>query len=230
MALRAGRAGSHHRPGVNPSLAGTEGPGLRRALLWRSLLGQGLEYCSLWRRRAVGADPQGGWALRGTAIAEFDGGPAEVRYRVITDDRWQTRRVHVGVVHGDRKRALRLEADGTGRWWSGAAQMLQFSGLVDVDLGIGASTNTLPIRRLGLSVGESAELVAAWVRFPDLRVERLPQRYTRLSDRRYLYESLDSDFKAEFEVDDLGLVVRYEGWCERIAVFDPPRPEATGSG
>jgi len=100
---------------VNSPLAGRSGPGLRRALLWRSLLGQGLEYCSLWRRRAVGADPQGGWALRGTAIAEFDGGPAEVRYRVITDDRWQTRRVHVEVVHDDRERALGLEADGTGR-------------------------------------------------------------------------------------------------------------------
>ena len=91
-----------------------------------------------------------------------------------------------------------------------------------MDLGIGASTNTLPMRRLSLPVGGATEVHAAWVRFPDLELERLPQRYTRLADRRYRYESLDSGFTAELDVDDLGLVVLYPGWCERVAAFAPP--------
>ena len=90
-----------------------------------------------------------------------------------------------------------------------------------MDLGIGASTNTLPIRRLDLEVGEAAEIVAAWVRFPELSLEPLPQRYTRLAEDRFRYESLDSGFTAEILVDDLGLVVHYTGWCERVADFDP---------
>lgn len=171
-----------------------------------------------------------GWALRGTAVTEYDGVPAEIRYRVVCDRDWRTRRVHVGAVHGDRKRSLRLRASGDGRWWSGDREVAEFAGCLDVDLAIGASTNTLPIRRLELPVGSAAEIDAAWVQFPGLDLERLPQRYTRLAEDRYRYESLDSDFSADLEVDDLGLVFRYQGWCERVAAFDPEPPAASDPG
>ena len=88
---------------------------------------------------------------------------------------------------------------------------------IDADLGISPSTNTLPIRRLNLAVGESRELTAAWVRFPELTVEPLAQRYTRLAERRYRYESTVSGFTAELEVDDLGLVISYENIWQRVA-------------
>jgi uncharacterized protein len=190
-------------------------------VLWRSLLEAGLEYCGLWRY-PVPDSPAPGWALRGTAVAEYQGVPTEVRYRVVCDHRWNTLSVRVGVVQEGRKRSLRLRPSGDGRWLSGDEDVEQYRGCTDVDLGIGASTNTLPIRRLGLSEGQSASIDAAWVRFPDLQLERLPQRYTRLAGDRYRYESLDSGFTADLEVDDLGLVVNYPGWCERVTAFDPP--------
>jgi hypothetical protein len=194
-----------------------------RVLMWRSLRETGLEYCGLWRYLVPGSQAFG-WALRGTAVGEYQGVPTEVRYRVVCDDLWNTRSVHIGVVQGHSKRALRLRPTGGGRWASGGDDVPQHRGCTDVDLGIGASTNTLPIRRLGLAVGQSARIDAAWVRFPDLRLERLPQRYTRLAEDRYRYESLDSGFTADLEVDDLGLVVNYPGWCERVAAFDSPGP------
>lgn len=195
--------------------------GLRRALLWRSLTGLGVEYCGLWRYSVPDSPNASGWAPRGTAVAEFGGVPAEVRYRVVCDPFWRTRRVHVGVVRGAGKTALRLEADGAGRWLSGGREVPEYEGSLDVDLGIGASTNTLPVRRLNLAVGGVAEIVAAWVRFPDLSLERQPHRYTRLAEDRYRYESLDSGFTAELIVDELGLIVHYSGWCERVASYDP---------
>ena len=85
----------------------------------------------------------------------------------------------------------------------------EFEGLVDVDLQVTPATNTLPIRRLQLGVGESAETDALWVRFPELALERLPQRYTRTGEFRYTYESRGGAFRAELEVDAQGLVVRY---------------------
>jgi uncharacterized protein len=200
-------------------------PQLYRTVLWRSLTGQGLEYCGLWRYPVPG-ETAPGWALRGTAVAEYEGVPTEVRYRVICDGQWRTRTVHVGVVQGERKRSLRLGAE-AGRWRSGDQEVRQYEGCVDIDLGIGASTNTLPIRRLRPAVGQAVELDAAWVRFPDLELERLPQRYTRVAEDRYRYESLDSGFTADLDVDDLGLVIRYPGWCERVSEFDPPDPETT---
>ena len=51
-------------------------------------------------------------------------------------------------------------------------------------------------------------------------VQPLPQRYTRLAERTYLYESLRDGvvvFHARLEVDGTGLVERYEGLFERIA-------------
>lgn len=35
------------------------------------------------------------------------------------------------------------------------------------------------------------------------------QRYTRVAERRYLYESLDSGYQAELTVQDDGIVVQY---------------------
>lgn len=75
----------------------------------------------------------------------------------------------------------------------------------------------MPIRRLAPRIGDAVEVTAAWVRFPELTIEPLPQRYTRLADRHYRYESGGGSFVAEIEVDELGLVTEYEGGWRRIA-------------
>ena len=89
----------------------------------------------------------------------------------------------------------------------------------DIDLEISPSTNTIPIRRLNLGIGKESEVSAAWVRFPGLTVEPLHQRYARTGTNRYRYAS--RDFATDLEVDDLGLVTRYEGGWSRDAVAEP---------
>ncbi|MFZ0864002.1 MAG: putative glycolipid-binding domain-containing protein, partial [Candidatus Sulfotelmatobacter sp.] len=71
------------------------------------------------------------------------------------------------------------------------------------------------IRRLSLQVGSSESIIAAWVKFPELTVQPLSQRYTRLSKDTYRYQS-NTGFSAEIVVDDLGLVTAYRGGWERI--------------
>jgi len=78
------------------------------------------------------------------------------------------------------------------------------------------ATNTLPIRRLNLEVGQSQQVTAAWLKFPELKLEILFQLYTRLSPQRYRYQS-GTSFSAELLVDDLGLVTVYPGGWERTA-------------
>jgi hypothetical protein len=87
-----------------------------------------------------------------------------------------------------------------------------------VDLAITPATNTLPIRRLQLQVGHSESVTAAWVKVPELTVQPLPQRYTRLTKNSYRYES-SNGFSAEIFVDDLGLVITYSGGWEQIAAL-----------
>lgn len=57
----------------------------------------------------------------------------------------------------------------------------------------------------------TSTMVAAWVRFPQLEVAPLAQRYTRIKEFLYRCESRSGAFSAMVEVDNLGLVVEYEG-------------------
>src|SRR5436305_11729 len=76
-------------------------------------------------------------------------------------------------------------------------------------------TNTIPIRRLDLKVGEARAIRVAWIRFPELRVEPGDQRYARGALRRYRFENVDSGYTTELKVDEEGLVLEYPGLWTR---------------
>ena len=193
---------------------------LRRAM-WQRLDTPGMETCD-YIQSSRRADAHDANLLMANVMVALGGELLKYMYFVNCDAAWSTTIVNV---YGEgRERHLRVEE---GRWLDeeyahdgtdpSLRELPELAGCVDVDLGISPSTNTLPIRRLNLAVGESRELTAAWVRFPELTVEPLAQRYTRLAERRYRYESVVSGFTAELEVDDLGLVVTYEGIWQRVA-------------
>ena len=179
------------------------------SVLWRDSLWGGLERCAL--------DPvPGGFVLQGTAIRPLDGAPLEIRYRVETDAAWLTRAVEVSVAEPGGERRLVLSPDGRGSWTVDGAPVPPVEGCLDVDLQFTPATNTLPIRRLELPVGDHADVSACWVRFPELTVERLEQRYTRTGSGTYVY-STPRGFRAELEVDPDGLVRRYGDYWEAVA-------------
>ncbi len=178
-------------------------------MLWRNGSDGGLDRCSFQ------AGPNG-FRLSGTALLVADDMPYEVRYTVMADQRWRTRSVgvHVQAPDGEDQR-LALSADGEGGWLLGREPLPHLQGALDVDLAVTPATNTLPIRRLSLATGASAELVVAYVPLLDLSLERLDQRYERLADDRYRYSN--PGFAAELVVDADGLVRGYEGKWELVA-------------
>ena len=148
-----------------------------------------------------------GWVLEGHLARRFREGPARVSYLVETDRRWRTRKAIVEqVIHGDRC-SLEVEVRGS-MWYVSGRKDERLHGSVDVDLGASPVTNSLPINRVRLKVGEGVELTAAWVRFPDLEVMPLVQSYRRVGERTYSYRS-SSGFSSKIEVDGFGLVRRY---------------------
>jgi hypothetical protein len=179
-----------------------------RTVLWRGPVEFSAERFVLDRQEAS-------WRLCGTVVLAFGDAPAEVRYRVKCDAGWVTRDVLVELRVGEEEHGVRLTVDDR-RWRVDGVERPDIRGCVDVDLSVTPATNTLPIRRLSLPIGDGADVTAAWVRFPDLTIEPLPQRYTRVAERRYRYES-EGGFSAELDVDDLGLVTRYAGGWERVA-------------
>ena len=155
--------------------------------------------------------------LSGTVLTAHDGQPLRLEYTVHCDRSWVTRSARIHLTHGTASRELTLIVDDDWRWWSDGKELTDVAGCVDVDISLSPSTNTLPIRRLSLAPGGASDVTAAWIRFPELTVEPLPQRYVRTGELLYRYASAGGAFTADIEVDDLGLVVRYPPLWDRVA-------------
>lgn len=142
--------------------------------------------------------------------------PVRLRYRVVCDASWRTQRVEIDR-HGWPP--VELVRQGADRWFEpDGVERADLAGCVDVDITLTPFTNTLPIRRLGLAPGESADLRLAYVDVePTLTVRAADQRYTRLgpgSEVGYRYQS--GSFTADLQVDHDGVVTDYPGlWVLR---------------
>ena len=158
-----------------------------------------------------------GWRLTGELDVEETGLAAHLRYAIECDPQWRTRTAVVEGNAGGARIRYELAAYGEGQWMRDGHPAAELSGALDVDLGFTPATNTLPIRRLALAVGESAPVRSAWLRFPELRLEPLDQTYTRETELAYRYRALidGETFSARLDVDVFGRVVRYEGLWER---------------
>jgi len=180
----------------------------RRTVRWQRLDRPGVE-------RATLSPLKNTWHIDGRIETDFEGGPARIRYHIRCDEGWRTQGAWVTFKQGRTRRRLGLFVKQNEAWILDGKERTDLRGCVDLDLEVSPATNTLPIRRLDLTVGSGRDVRVGWVRFSQLAVERTEQRYTRVSLRRYRFENLDSGYAAELEVDDLGLVLNYPGFWAR---------------
>jgi len=146
-----------------------------------------------------------------------DLGPFRLSYRLAWEESWQLHRADLFVSTQAHTRSLHLKTDGQGHWFDGEDHALPaLQGCRDIDIWPTPFTNSFPIRRVALAVGERREFLMAWVDGLAMTVRPQPQAYTRLQDRLYLFESLDgSGFQAELPVDEHGIVLDYPGLFRR---------------
>jgi hypothetical protein len=152
-----------------------------------------------------------------------DHGPFRLTYRLRWDESWRVREAGLVVVTERATRTLDLQADGQGHWRHGDGRALDdLDGCVDLDIWPTPFTNSFPILREPMVIGERREFRMAWIDALDMTVHPKPQAYTRLADRLYLFESLDgSGFRAELAVDEEGIVLDYPGLFRRVACHRP---------
>ena len=178
------------------------------------------EHCTVSIRDA-------GLSLVGTVLGADGGLPVRIEYRVFVDGAGATTAVHVRDYRGFGQRQLTLTRDAKGNWTVDGVAAPTLKGCIDVDLGCSPSTNTLPIRRLRLGIGGSKTIQAAWVRFPELIVEKTAQTYSRPDEFTYRYAS--GTFEAELVADEDGVVAQYGPW-ERTGVASGPDDTAPLDG
>jgi uncharacterized protein len=145
-------------------------------------------------------------------------GPFRLTYRLNWDESWRLRDAELVLTTERSTQSLRLQTDGQGYWRDGDDRVIDaLEGCRDIDIWPTPFTNTFPIRREPMALGERRQFLMAWVFAPDLTVHAQPQAYTRLADRLYLFENLDgSDFRAELAVDEDGIVLDYPDLFRRV--------------
>jgi hypothetical protein len=177
---------------------------MKLEILWRQWVAVGAEHLILSIDDEIRAD--------GMAVGEIESTAYRIRYEVVCDLRWNAEQLTVkDLLDGRSVTWARLTND---RWSDGTGHEIEaLKGCSDVDLLITPFTNTLPIRRLNLRVGEARELAVVYVSVPALTASKFEQRYTCLAQDEtggvYRYESLKTGFTAELRVDSDGLVVDY---------------------
>ena len=181
-------------------------------MVWSACDDPGLEHLRLAvSNDAVVAD--------GMVLGVAQGRPFRVAYEVRCDPLWRVRAVRVGVPGTEPR--VDLLSDGEGTWTSSDGRAVpELEGCEYVDISVTPFTNTLPIRRLGLAPGESAEISVAYIEGTELQARPEPQLYTCLEKRDggglYRFLSLDGGYTADLPVDSDGLVLDYPGLFERV--------------
>jgi len=176
---------------------------------WQDWSGTGLEHLVL-------KETPNEVVAEAAILAKVDDEEIAVRYRILCDSSWRVRKAEIARIGDDR--SVELVSDGAGNWMDavGVAQP-QLRSAIDIDISVTPFTNTLPIRRLGLKRGQSSEILVVYIQLPSLIVATDRQRYTCLEDgRSYRYESVDSEFTRDIEVDARGLVVSNPGLFRRV--------------
>jgi hypothetical protein len=184
---------------------------MQPSILWRRLDLEGHDACLLCATEI-------GWRLNGHALFLHDGRPCSLAYSAECDADWRTCSAGVEGFLGTQTLRYEVERLADGRWILNGAEQAEVAGLVDIDLGFTPATNLLAIRRFDLAVGEATPAPAAYLAFPELRLERLDQNYRRLDDGRYAYAAPKFGYDQVLEASPVGFIVDYPGLWKAVVL------------
>jgi hypothetical protein len=173
---------------------------------WRRLDEPGLEVLNL---RVTGD----GVEVRSSVVYGGEE-PFGLRYVWTLDDAWRTRSLCLDV-RGDEDSSLMLERAGPASWRLNGQLRPDLEGCDEVDVSATPFCNSLAIRHLE---HRSGELVTVYVDVPKLSATPSRQRYEALGASRWRYLDLGvvAGFEALLDLDEDGLVCRYEGLFEAL--------------
>jgi hypothetical protein len=178
--------------------------------LWRKVDHPGHDTCRLFKLAH-------GWRLTGAGIFWEDNALCHLEYDVAVDAAWRTRSAKVSGYLGRKAVDIRITSAGAGRWRLNGVLKKSAAGCTDVDLGFTPATNLIAIRRLALKIGQGSEAPAAYLRFPEMRLVKLPQRYVRIGRAEYRYDAPTVGYSGLLSVLPSGAVSRYPGLFELVA-------------
>lgn len=182
--------------------------------IWRRIGLHGLEHLTL-------QEVEGGLRVYSVLSAEIELGGFTCEYHFDLDRQWRTLTFKLALNQSGQDHRLEITRSAAETWKVDGVPRTDLDGCLDLDLAVSPFTNTLAIRQLALAPGESREILAVYVKIPELEVVPARQRYERLDrndpPRRFLYTGVDTGFIQEITVDEHALVEQYPRFAERVA-------------
>src|SRR5262245_41832254 len=125
------------------------GKPMRREIMWKRTDELGMEQLQL-------VADKDGIGVGSVLIGVVDDTPLSLRYQIYCTADW---RVLGFSLQTFEHKGLSLQADGAGHWTTGSGAAIDaLDGCLDLDISITPFTNSLPIKRMQLQPGESAEI------------------------------------------------------------------------
>jgi uncharacterized protein len=177
-------------------------------IIWKGIRPNTTEYCSIKQ------EPNG-IVVRGQITGLLEDRPINIYYAINLDKDYQINAVHLQCPFNNSFDVSLLHKDE--KWYDLQGNHLsQYDDCDDVDISITPFTNTIPIRRLHLTLGESRKIPVIYIDPLENTLTRTLQRYTYMENSRYRYENLTSGFVSEVITDSTGIVVEYPGIWKMI--------------
>ncbi len=136
----------------------------------------------------------------------------KINYAIRLTAAWETKAVRIAGSFDGKATDFDFQRNGT-LWTNWDGQSL--ADALEPDISLTPLTNTLPLRRLNIAVGESREISVLYFDLEAGNVDLREQRYTRLSERQYRFETVPAGFSANIDVDENGFVLEYPGLFSR---------------
>ncbi|RFS19089.1 hypothetical protein DVR12_25105 [Chitinophaga silvatica] len=180
-----------------------------KPIIWKATKWPAIEYFTLQNKGQ-------GMVASGSINGVKDQIPFCIRYKVELTADWRITTFHIRE-ESIQSKELILTSDLEGHWFDKDNNQIElFDNCLDIDISLTPFTNTLPIKRLQFDNKESKVLDILYIKLPEFELQKVQQRYTRITQHEYLYENISTDFSAKIPYDEFYLVKNYPGIFERI--------------
>lgn len=145
-----------------------------------------------------------------TITGAMDAQKLNLSYKIILNKNWQ---VQSFVARNETNlftfAATQYE---TGRWKNELnGNLHEFDNCIDIDIFPTPFTNSLPLKRDPLKIGEEKYYSMLWIDLVEGKLRKDRQRYQRLTNTTYRFTSLDTNFTADIEFNNRAIVEFYPG-------------------
>lgn len=186
---------------------------MQKNILWTGIEYHSLENCIVFVTDA-------GAKVNSTIVGTYNNIIYKVEYQIMTNQNWETISCKLSARLNDTILNFDFKSDGKGNWSENDKPTEKYNGCIDVDIPLTPFTNTLPIKRLQLNIGDEQIIQVVYLDTLEQQIKAVRQKYRRLSHIEYKYENIPNDFEAVITVDESGLVENYPGLFKRSALVD----------